>query len=92
MPTFERIIEKIVHNLTGEDKEFYEREFSFFREITDISGKLKPLVATASKQEKKKKIDEELSKIKVDVGVYLPTNVSLAFIHLCPFCSLIVKS
>jgi phosphatidylinositol 4-kinase len=74
-PTLDRVISKIIQALTGPDKEFYEREFSFFKEITDISGKLKPLVQSgASKADKKKKIDEELRKIKVDVGVYLPTN------------------
>lgn len=53
-PTLERIIKKIINSLTGPDKEFYEREFTFFRDITDISGKLKPLVqADASKAEKK---------------------------------------
>lgn len=74
-PVFDRIIKKLVDGLTGADKEFFEREFAFFKEITDISGKLKPLVVSgASKAEKKKKIDEEIVKIKVDVGVYLPTN------------------
>jgi phosphatidylinositol 4-kinase len=74
-PTLERVVKKIITSLTGSDKEFYQREFTFFKKITDISGTLKPLVqADASKQEKKKKIDEELRKIKVDVGVYLPTN------------------
>lgn len=72
---FDRVIVKILQSLTGIDKDFYEREFAFFKEITEISGKLKPLVESgASKQEKKKKIDDELSKIKVDVGVYLPSN------------------
>ncbi|KAI8803148.1 hypothetical protein BJ742DRAFT_830677 [Cladochytrium replicatum] len=70
---FERIIEEIVHALSGSDKEFYEREFKFFEEVTSISGKLKPYIPK-SKQEKKKKIDEELRLIKVDVGVYLPSN------------------
>lgn len=74
-PTLERIIAKIQKSLTGADKDFYEREFSFFKKITDVSGTLKPLVENgSSKQEKKKKIDEELRKIKVEVGVYLPTN------------------
>ena len=80
-PVLERIIDKIKVSLTGEDKEFFVREFGFFKEVTDISGKLKPLVvAGATKPEKKvlkfekKKIDEEIAKIKVDVGVYLPTN------------------
>lgn len=57
------------------DREFYEREFSFFAEVTDISGKLKPLVvAKKSKPEKAQKIEEELRNIKVEVGVYLPSN------------------
>ncbi|KAJ3296301.1 phosphatidylinositol-4- kinase [Borealophlyctis nickersoniae] len=71
----DRIQEKIVSGLSGSDKEFYIREFGFFDEVTGISGKLKPLVeASATKAEKKKKIDEEIRKIKVEVGVYLPTN------------------
>src|SRR5215469_8905692 len=56
-----------------EDKDFYEREFSFFNEVTSISGTLKPYIKK-SKPEKKQKIEEELRQIKVDVGVYLPSN------------------
>lgn len=55
------------------DRQFYEREFAFFDEVTSISGKLKPLIKR-SKPEKKQKIEEELRKIKVEVGVYLPSN------------------
>ena len=55
------------------DRAFYEREFSFFDEVTNISGKLKPFIKRP-KPEKKQKIEEELRKIKVDVGVYLPSN------------------
>ncbi|OUM62674.1 hypothetical protein PIROE2DRAFT_66326 [Piromyces sp. E2] len=72
-PVLDRIIEKIVNPLSGSDKEFYEREFNFFGEVTGISGKLMPFIK-CSKPEKKKKIDEEMAKIKVDVGVYLPSN------------------
>ncbi|KAJ3411750.1 phosphatidylinositol-4- kinase [Chytridiales sp. JEL 0842] len=72
-PALDRIIEKIVTGLSGSDKEFYEREFAFFDEVTGISGKLKPYISK-SKAEKKKKIDEEMRKIKVDPGVYLPSN------------------
>ncbi|KAJ1550357.1 phosphatidylinositol-4- kinase, partial [Nowakowskiella sp. JEL0078] len=71
--TLERIIGKIVKGLSGSDQTFYEREFKFFGEVTDISGKLKPYIHK-SKSEKKNKIDEEMRKIKVDVGVYLPSN------------------
>ncbi|KAI8923884.1 kinase-like domain-containing protein [Entophlyctis helioformis] len=74
-PALDRIIARITSDLSGGDKEFYEREFNFFAEVTGISGTLKPLVqADASKAEKKRKIDEEIRKIKVQVGVYLPTN------------------
>ena len=73
--TLDRVRTKILSDLSGSDKEFYEREFSFFEEVTGISGTLKPLVqADATKAEKKKKIDEEMLKIKVEIGVYLPTN------------------
>lgn len=74
-PVLDKVISAIILSLKGPDKDFYEREFKFFDEITGISGKLKPLVQIdASKAEKKRKIDEEIAKIKVDVGVYLPTN------------------
>ena len=32
---------RIEGSLTGEHKEFMDREFSFFREITGISGKIR---------------------------------------------------
>ncbi|CAG8438698.1 9725_t:CDS:10 [Diversispora eburnea] len=72
-PTLDRIIDNIVNSLSGEDKAFYEREFKFFGDVTSISGKLKPYIKK-SKSDKKAKIDEEMAKIKVDVGVYLPSN------------------
>ena len=64
---------KMVSSFSPEARSFYEREFSFFDEVTGISGKLKPLIKK-SKPEKKQKIEEELRKIKVEVGVYLPSN------------------
>lgn len=74
-PTLDRVEEKIVSSLSGADKQFYEREFGFFKKVTSISGSLKPLVESgASKQAKKEKIDIEIAKISVDPGVYLPTN------------------
>jgi phosphatidylinositol 4-kinase len=63
----------MVEGFSEVDRDFYEREFSFFDEVTGISGKLKPLIKK-SKPEKKQKIEEELRKIKVEVGVYLPSN------------------
>src|SRR6266516_2356938 len=66
-------MDRLVASFSPADREFYEREFSFFNEITDISGKLRPFIKK-SKPEKKQKIEEELRKIKVEVGVYLPSN------------------
>lgn len=72
-PLLEEIVANIVDSLVGPDKEFYEREFSFFTKVTSISGALKPYIKK-SKAEKKARIDEELSKIEVDPGVYLPSS------------------
>lgn len=63
----------MITSFSDTDKAFYEREFSFFNEITEISGKLRPYMKK-TKAEKKQKIEEELRKIKVEVGVYLPSN------------------
>ncbi|KAG0179232.1 phosphatidylinositol-4- kinase [Apophysomyces sp. BC1034] len=76
-PTLERIIDTLVASFTGADREFYEREFKFFNEVTAISGYLKEYIKHGQNEKKplqKKRLDEELAKIKVDVGVYLPSN------------------
>ncbi|KAF8529176.1 hypothetical protein BU17DRAFT_73353 [Hysterangium stoloniferum] len=72
-PTLEQLVTLVVESLSGEARDFYNREFRFFNEVTSISGKLKPYVGKP-KAEKKAKIDEEMAKIQVDVGVYLPSN------------------
>ncbi|KAF3391336.1 Phosphatidylinositol 4-kinase STT4 [Penicillium rolfsii] len=72
-PTLDKFLEALISSFTTEERDFYEREFSFFNEITGISGKLRPYIKR-SKPEKKEKIEEELRKIKVEVGVYLPSN------------------
>lgn len=64
---------RMIAEFSEVDRSFYEREFTFFDEVTSISGKLKPYIKRP-KPEKKEKIEEELRKIKVDVGVYLPSN------------------
>lgn len=72
-PALDRMMGTIVESLTGEARSFYDKEFSFFHEVTSISGKLKPFIKK-TKPEKKAKIDEEMAKICVEVGVYLPSN------------------
>jgi phosphatidylinositol 4-kinase len=66
-------MDTLVTSFSDGERDFYQREFSFFNEITGISGKLRPYIKK-SKPEKKEKIEEELRKIKVEVGVYLPSN------------------
>jgi phosphatidylinositol 4-kinase len=66
-------MDTLVTSFSDDERDFYQREFSFFNEITGISGKLRPYIKK-SKSEKKEKIEEELRKIKVEVGVYLPSN------------------
>ncbi|KAI7952678.1 hypothetical protein MJO29_008309 [Puccinia striiformis f. sp. tritici] len=72
-PTLDRIMESIISSLSGEAKAFYETEFSFFDEVTSISKTLKDYLKK-DKAEKKAKIAEELAKIKLLEGVYLPSN------------------
>ena len=42
----------VVASLSGDAREFYDREFSFFNKVTSISGKLKPYIKK-TKPEKK---------------------------------------
>lgn len=72
-PMLDRMVDMIVAALSGKARAFYDTEFSFFNEVTSISGKLKDYIKR-SKAEKKAKIDEEMAKIQVKVGVYLPSN------------------
>lgn len=72
-PTLDEIRETMISTFSDYDRAYFEKEFSFFGEVTGISGKLKPFIKK-SKPEKKAKIDEEMSKIKVEEGVYLPSN------------------
>jgi phosphatidylinositol 4-kinase A len=82
--------ERVIKSLSSDARLFYDREFSFFHEITSISGKLKPFIKKTKPEKKvssamsklfresnmsiQAKIDEEMAKITVDVGVYLPSN------------------
>ncbi|RDL34611.1 Phosphatidylinositol 4-kinase STT4 [Venustampulla echinocandica] len=72
-PTLDKVTDRMIAEFSALDRDFYEREFAFFDEVTSISGKLKPYIKRP-KPEKKQKIEEELRKIKVEVGVYLPSN------------------
>ncbi|SCU77711.1 LAFA_0A03004g1_1 [Lachancea sp. 'fantastica'] len=72
-PSLDKIQDKMTKALSVKQREFYEREFEFFNEVTSISGKLRPFIKK-TKAEKKHKIDEEMAKIAVQDDVYLPSN------------------
>jgi phosphatidylinositol 4-kinase len=72
-PMLDKVLAALIASFSAKDKDFYEREFEFFGKVTGISGTLKPLIKRP-KPERKAKIEEELRKIEVDVGVYLPSN------------------
>lgn len=71
--TLDDIRATMIREFSVTDREFYKREFSFFGDVTSISGKLKPYIKK-SKADKKAKIDEEMAKIKLQEDVYLPSN------------------
>ncbi|KAF2863553.1 phosphatidylinositol-4-kinase [Piedraia hortae CBS 480.64] len=72
-PVLDAVMEAMISSWSDSERSFYQREFSFFNKVTSISGTLKPLIKRP-KPEKKAKIEEELRKISVDPGVYLPSN------------------
>ena len=65
------LLDSIIANFTRAERAYYQDEFSFFEQVTAISGILKPL---PTKQERKAKIRQELERIPVKRGLYLPTN------------------
>lgn len=65
------VIAKIISQLKGAAKRFYETEFDLFKRITDISGIIKPYPKGDAR---KKACLEALSKIKITSITYLPSN------------------
>ncbi|XP_053617223.1 phosphatidylinositol 4-kinase alpha isoform X3 [Plodia interpunctella] len=67
----EGLTKSIVEDLSGPAKAFYEREFDFFSQITNISGIIRPFPKGA---ERKRACLEALKNVKVQPGCYLPSN------------------
>ncbi|XP_028043414.1 phosphatidylinositol 4-kinase alpha isoform X2 [Bombyx mandarina] len=67
----ESLTKSIVDSLSGPAKAFYEREFDFFGQITNISGIIRPYPKGA---ERKRACLEALKNVKVQPGCYLPSN------------------
>ena len=51
-PILDRMIHDIVESLSGSERDFYDREFGFFGEVTSISGKLKPYIKKPKPEKK----------------------------------------
>ncbi|CAG7659366.1 unnamed protein product, partial [Allacma fusca] len=60
-------------------KEFYEREFGFLEKITGIYGAIRTY---PNGPERKKACLEELAKVEVKRGCYLPSNPEALFIDI----------
>ncbi|KAK8766666.1 hypothetical protein V5799_006551 [Amblyomma americanum] len=76
---FDHIMRHIISFLSGPAKQFYEREFDFFQKITAISGEIRVFPKGA---ERKKACLNELSKIVVQPGCYLPSNPEAVVIDI----------
>ena len=65
------LIDSIVNDLSGNALKFYHRQFSFFADVTSISGKIRNF---PKGKERKNALLEELKLIKLRKGCYLPSN------------------
>lgn len=67
----ESLVNSIISGLSGPAKRFYEREFDFFGKITAVSGEIRGF---PKGPQRKKACLDELRKIEVQRGCYLPSN------------------
>lgn len=65
------LIDSIVNDLSGNALKFYHRQFSFFSDITSISGRIRNF---PKGKQRKDALLEELKLIKLRKGCYLPSN------------------
>ncbi len=57
-PKLDLMTDMVIRSLSGEAKDFYDREFQFFDAVTSISGKLKPFI---KKSKAEKKVNRNIS-------------------------------
>ncbi|KAL4002855.1 Phosphatidylinositol 3- and 4-kinase family protein [Acanthocheilonema viteae] len=65
------LINKIISNMEGAARKFYDSEFDLFKQITDISGKIRPFPKGESR---KKACLTALAEIHLKTVTYLPSN------------------
>ena len=51
-PVLDKMMNIVINSLSGEARDFYDREFGFFHKITSISGKLKPFIKKPKPEKK----------------------------------------
>lgn len=75
----EALIKEIKNGLSGQEKEFFRREFDFFQEITDVSAKIKdkPLG-----DERKKACQAALKQVQLVSDCYLPSNPEAVVVQI----------
>ena len=56
-PQLDEMIDRVITSLSREAKEFYDREFGFFHEVTSISGTLRPYIKN---EKSEKQVVEEV--------------------------------
>ena len=56
-PILDRMIHDILESLSGSERDFYDREFGFFGEVTSISGKLKPYIKKTKPEKKVRSVN-----------------------------------
>ncbi len=67
-PMLDQVMDMVVNSLSGEAREFYDREFDFFKEVTSISGKLKPFI---KKTKPEKKVCVLLKPLESNPSLYI---------------------
>jgi len=77
-PMLDRMVDRVVASLSGEARAFYDREFTFFNEVTDISGKLKPFIKK-TKPEKKVRFESSFPLRVSSKSSELTSSFSLSF-------------
>ncbi|KAL5457677.1 hypothetical protein EMCRGX_G034963 [Ephydatia muelleri] len=64
------VSQEIQNGLSGAALRFFQREFTFFKKVTEISGIIRPF----PKVERKTECLKALQKVQLEPGVYLPSN------------------
>ncbi|XP_065186770.1 phosphatidylinositol 4-kinase alpha-like isoform X1 [Sycon ciliatum] len=65
------LVDRITSDLSGPSLAFFQRQFAFVKEVTEVSGTIKPY---PKGPERKQACLEALSTVKPPPGVYLPSN------------------